>query len=79
MGAGLYGEPGEKVLGFKDEDEINGMPIGKVFEATLNEKGYPAGDPTRIGVPYNPNPEPWYTLEEAEQMAADKGLRLIQV
>ena len=68
---------GTKVLGFKDEDEINGMPLGEVFLATINGAGYPAGEPR----PFDPNrePDPWFTLAEAQALAKEKGLPLVEV
>lgn len=68
---------GTKVLIFKDEDEINGMPIGPVVEGTLNESGYPTGNPR----PFDPNrePDPFFTLRQAQDMARARGLELYEV
>ena len=73
----MHEDAGTTVLIFKDEDEINGMPLGKVSEGVLNDRGFPTGNPR----PFDPNrePDPWFTLAEAKALAAERGLELYEV
>ena len=66
-----------KVMVFKHEDEVNGVPIGPLTEGVLNDRGYPTGEAR----PFDPDrePDPWVTLPEARRTARQLGLSLYEV
>jgi hypothetical protein len=65
-----------KVMIFKHEDEVNGVPIGPLTEGTVNELGYPVGGLR----PFDPDrePDPWVTLTDARRTARRLGLALYE-
>jgi hypothetical protein len=65
---------------FKHEDEVNGVPIGPLVEADVDDTGLPVRDTSTIGVPFDPNrkPDPWVTLADARRTARKLGLPLYE-
>lgn len=67
---------GTAVLAFKDEDEVDGQPVGPVLAAVM-KNGFPVVPPRD----FDPNrePTPWVTLATARGIASAAGLPLIEV